>query len=235
LARLVWPNQSAIGKRFRFNRGSAWTEVVGVVGHIRHDGLGIDQRPQVYWSYHQRSQPRMALAVRTNQDPKRLAAGVIAAFYEIDPEQPVYDVLPMDEIVERSLSPQWLNTALLTLFASVALVLATVGVYGMLSYSVGLRTREIGIRMALGSRRSEVVWMVLRHGGLLAGVGILIGLSGALLLSGILATLVYQITTRDLLSFIPAPLVLLGVGGGGCYIPGRRGAGVDPMSILRME
>jgi len=236
LARLVWPNQSAIGKRFRFpDPGSPWTEVVGVVGHIRHDGLGIDQRPQVYWSYHQRSQPRMALAVRTNQDPKQLAAGVIAAFHEIDPEQPVYDVLPMDEIVDRSLSPQWLNTALLTLFASVALVLATVGVYGVLSYSVGLRTREIGIRMALGSRSSEVVWMVLRHGGLLAGVGILIGLGGALLLSGILATLVYQITTKDLLSFISAPLVLFVVALGASYIPARRAAAVDPMSILRME
>jgi predicted permease len=235
LARLVWPNQSAIGKRFRFHQRSEWTEVVGVVGHIRHDGLGIDQRPQVYWSYHQRAQPRMALAVRTNQDPKRLAAGAIAAFHEIDPEQPVYDVLPMDEVVERSLSPQWLNTALLTLFASVALVLATVGVYGVLSYSVGLRTREIGIRMALGSRSSEVVWMVLRHGGLLAGVGILIGLGGALLLSGILATLVYQITTRDFLSFISAPLVLFIVALAASYIPARRAAAVDPMSILRME
>jgi putative ABC transport system permease protein len=160
---------------------------------------------------------------------------VIAAFHEIDPEQPVYDVLPMDEVVERSLSPQWLNTALLTLFASVALVLATVGVYGVLSYSVGLRTREIGIRMALGSRSSEVVWMVLRHGGLLAGVGILIGLGGALLLSGILATLVYQITTRDVLSFISAPLVLFIVALAASYIPARRAAAVDPMSILRME
>jgi len=235
LARLVWPNQSAIGKRFRFNRGSAWTEVVGVVGHIRHDGLGIDQRPQVYWSYHQRVQPRMALAVRTNQDPKQLAAGVIAAFQEIDPEQPVYDVLPMDEVVERSLSPQWLNTALLSLFASVALVLATVGVYGVLSYSVGLRTREIGIRMALGSRRSEVIWMVLRHGGWLAGVGIVIGITGALLLSRILATLVYQVTPRDVLSFISAPLVLLIVALAASYIPARRAAAVDPMSILRME
>src|SRR5262249_9854685 len=202
------PNQSAIGKRFRFNRGSAWTEVVGVVGHIRHDGLGIDQRPQLYWSYHQRSQPRMALAVRTNQDPNRLAAAVIAAFQEIDPEQPVYDVRPMEEVVERSLSPQWLNTSLLTLFASIALVLATVGVYGVLSYSVGLRTREIGIRMALGSRTSEVIWMVLRHGGLLAGIGILIGLGGSLLLGGILATLVYQVMPRDALGFISAALVL---------------------------
>jgi len=235
LARLVWPNQSAIGKRFRFNQGSAWTEVVGIVGHIRHDGLGIDQRPQVYWSYHQRVQPRMVLAVRTNQDPKQLAVGVIAAFQEIDPEQPVYDVLPMDEVVERSLSPQWLNTALLSLFASVALVLATVGVYGVLSYSVGLRTREIGIRMALGSRRSEVIWMVLRHGGWLAGVGIVIGITGALLLSRILATLVYQVTPRDVLSFISAPLVLLIVALAASYIPARRAAAVDPMSILRME
>jgi putative ABC transport system permease protein len=177
----------------------------------------------------------MALAVRTNQDPNRLAAAVIAAFQEIDPEQPVYDVHPMEEVVERSLSPQWLNTSLLTLFASIALVLATVGVYGVLSYSVGLRTREIGIRMALGSRSSEVIWMVLRHGGLLAGIGILIGLGGALLLSGILATLVYQVTPRDVLSFVSAPLVLFIVALAASYIPARRAAAVDPMSILRME
>jgi len=177
----------------------------------------------------------MALAVRTNQDPNRLAVGVIAAFNEIDPEQPVYDVRPLDEVVERSLSPQWLNMSLLTLFASVALVLATVGVYGVLSYSVGLRTREIGIRMALGSRRSEVICMVLRHGALLAGVGIVIGVSGALLLSRILATLVYQVTPRDILSFISAPLALLIVALAASYVPARRAAAVDPMSILRME
>jgi len=235
LARLIWPNQSAIGKRFRFPGQGPWTEVVGVVGHVRHDGLGIDQRMQVYWNYHQRSQPRMALAVRTMQGPKQITASVIAAIHEVNPEQPVYDVRPMAEVVERSLSSQWLNMTLLTLFASVALVLATIGVYGVLSYSVGLRSREIGIRMALGSRPGEVIWMVLRHGGGLASIGILIGIAGSLLLGRILSTLLYGVSARDVLSFISASAVLLIVALAASYIPARRAASVDPISILRTE
>jgi ABC-type antimicrobial peptide transport system permease subunit len=125
--------------------------------------------------------------------------------------------------------------ALLTVFASVALVLATIGVYGVLSYSVGLRSREIGIRMALGSRPRQVIWMVLRHGGALASLGIVIGVGGALLLSRVLASLVYGITSRDALSFVSASLVLLIVALAASYIPARRAASVDPMSILRTE
>lgn len=119
----------------------------------------------------------------------RKCTGVIISIHEVDPEQPVYDVRPMDEVVERSLSQEWLNTALLSLFSSVSLVLATVGVYGGLSYSVGLRAREIGIRMALGSQRREVIWMVLRHGGFLAVLGTLIGVAGSLLLGRVLSAL----------------------------------------------
>ncbi|MBI4471769.1 MAG: ABC transporter permease, partial [Acidobacteria bacterium] len=224
LARHVWPNQSAIGKRFRFGGQEAWYEVVGVVGHIRHDKLGIDERLQVYWSYHQRAQPRMALAVRTNQDPQLFAASVIAAIHEVDPEQPVYEVRSMDEVVERSLSQEWLNTMLLSLFASISLVLATVGVYGVLSYSVSLRAREIGIRMALGSRRSSVIWMVLRQGGLLAGLGTLIGIAGSLAVGRVLNTLLYEIKSTDVLSFCFASLVLFLVAIVASFIPARRAA-----------
>jgi putative ABC transport system permease protein len=235
LARLVWPNQSAIGRRFRFPGQGPWTEVVGVVRHIRHDGLGIDQRPQVYWNYQQRAQPRMALAVRTNQDPQLLAASVTAVFHETDPDQPLYDVRAMDAVVERSLSPQWLNMALLTLFASVALVLATVGVYGVLSYSVGLRAKEIAIRMALGSQPGDVIRMVLGHGGFLAGLGTLIGLVGSLFLGRVLSTLLYGIKPTDALSFVSAALVLLAVALAASYIPARRAASVDPSSVLRTD
>jgi putative ABC transport system permease protein len=235
LARLVWPNQSAIGKRFKFPGPGPWTEIVGVVGHIRHDKLGIDERPQLYWHYHQRAQPRMALAVRTNQDPKQLAASVVAAIHEIDPDQPVYDVRPMDEVVERSLSQDWLNTALLSLFASIALILATIGVYGVMSYSVGLRTREIGIRMALGSKRGALIWMVLRQGGRLAGIGILIGIFASLLLGRTLSALLYEIKPTDVLSFLSASLAVLIVAIAASFIPSRRAASVDPISVLRAE
>jgi putative ABC transport system permease protein len=236
LARIMWPNQSAIGKRFRFSvPGWPWYEVVGVVGHVRHDGLGIDLRPQVYWNYQQRAQPRMALAVRTKQDPGLLAASVVAAIHEVDPDQPVYDVRPMNEVVDRSLSPQWLNMTLLTLFASVALVLATIGIYGVLSYSVGLRSREIGIRIALGSQRRGVIWMVLRQGGLLAVLGTLIGVAGSLVLGRVLQSMLYEITPYDVLSFVLASAVLLIVAAVACFIPARRAASVDPISVLRME
>jgi predicted permease len=236
IARNLWPHQSAIGKRFRVTApGAAWFEIIGVVGHVRHDGLGMDPRGQVYWTYAQRRQPRMAFAVRTKGDPKLFMASVLRAIHDVDSEQPVYDVRPMEEVVERSLSQQWLTTALLTLFASIALMLSSVGVYGVLSYSVGLRSKEIGIRMALGSRRREVIAMILKQGGSLAVMGITIGIVGALFLGGILSAFVYGITPRDGLSFAAASLVLLVVALAASYIPARRAASIDPMSILRSE
>jgi putative ABC transport system permease protein len=177
----------------------------------------------------------MALAVRTSQDPQLLAAGVTAVFHETDPDQPLYDVRAMDDVVERSLSPQWLNMALLTLFASVALLLATVGVYGVLSYSVGLRAKEIAIRMALGSQPGDVIRMVLRHGGFLAGLGTLIGLVGSLFLGRVLSTLLYGIKPTDALSFVSAALILLAVALAASYIPARRAASADPSSVLRTD
>src|SRR6185369_3918402 len=151
------------------------------------------------------------------------------------PEQPVYDVRPMDEVVERSLSPQWLNMTLLSLFASVALVLATIGIYGVLSYSVGLRSREIGIRIALGSQRGSVIWMVLRQGGQLAGLGTLIGVVGSLLLGRVLQALLYEIQATDMLSFVVASLILLGVAIIASFVPARHAASVDPISVLRSD
>jgi predicted permease len=236
LARTVWPGQSAIGKRFRFGGGEGrWFEVVGVVGHIRHDKLSLDERPQVYWNYLQRVQPRMALAVRTRQDPNQLAASVIAAIHAVNRDQPVYDVRAMDEVVAQSLSQEWLTTALLSIFAAVALALATIGVYGLLSYSVASRVREIGIRMALGSNRGGVVWMVLRQAGTLAGLGTAIGLGGSLLLGRVLSSLLYEIRPTDLVSFGAASLVLWLVALAAAYIPARRAASVEPLVVLRAE
>jgi putative ABC transport system permease protein len=236
VARLVWPNQNAIGKRLRIGGPQApWFEVVGVVGHIRHNGLGIDQRPQVYWNYQQRAQPRMALAVRTLGNPKLSASSVVAAIHEVDPEQPVYDVFPMDEVVDRSLSQERLTTTLLSLFASVALVLASVGIYGVLSYSVGLRTREIGIRMALGSERRGIILMVVRHGATLAASGAAIGIGASLLVGRVLGNLLYDIKSTDGISFVSASGVLMIVALGASFIPARRASKVDPMIALRHD
>jgi predicted permease len=236
VARLVWPNQSAIGKRLRIGGPQApWFEIVGVVGHVRHDGLARDLRPQVYWNYHQRLQPRMALAVRTQGDPALLTRSVIAAIHDVDSEQPVYDVGTMDEVVERSLSQEWLMTSLLSLFASIALVLASIGIYGVVSYSVELRTREIGVRMALGSERRKVVGLIVRHGAMLAAVGVAVGIAGSLLLGRVLRGLLYGITPTDSLSFMSAAVVIFVVALLASFIPARRASKLDPMIALRHE
>jgi len=236
VARLVWPNQSAIGKRLHIGGPKApWYEIVGVVGHVRHDSLAKEQRPQIYWSYQQRVQPRMALAVRTEGDPNLLSKSVIAAIHEVDRDQPVYDVYSMDDVIDRSLSQQWLMTTLLSLFASIALVLASIGIYGVLSYSVGLRTREIGIRMALGSERQPIIGMVIRQSALLTAIGGIIGIAGSLLLGRVLRGLLYGITPTDTVSFALAALVIFIVSLAASIIPARRASRVDPMIALRQD
>jgi putative ABC transport system permease protein len=237
LARRVFPNESAIGKRFRvvYPGDNSWIEVVGVVGHLRHDSLGTDTRPQIYWNYEQRAQDRMALVVRTKKAPESITAGVISQIHTLDAEQPVYDVRPMNEVVDRSVSTQWLMMTLVSVFAVVALVLASVGIYGVMSYSVGMRTREIGIRMALGSERHEILWTILRYGGRLAGLGLAIGFAGAVGLRRVLGSLLYGISATDAFSFATVAFVLLLVALAACYLPARRAAALDPMSVLRND
>jgi putative ABC transport system permease protein len=236
IARLAWPHESALGKRFRIPFADLpWVAIVGIVGHIRHDSLAADTRPQVYWNYRERAQDRMALVVRTEGDPERLAAPVVAAIRGADPDQPVYDVRTLEEVVDRSVSQQWLTTTLLLLFACLALALASVGVYGLVSYSVGRRLREIGIRMALGAHRRDVTRMILRQGASITVLGGVLGVAGALLLSRWLGTLVYGVSVRDTLSFSTASVVLVLVGLAASYLPARRAARLDPIAVLRGE
>ena len=141
--------------------------IVGVVGHIRHDRLDEDVRPQIYFNYTQRTQDRMALAVRTQGDPAAMGASLAGAIRGLDPEQPVYDARTLEAVVDRSLAQRWLQTSLLGAFAAIALVLASIGVYGVIAYTVGQRRREFGIRLALGARRSEIVLVVMRRGAVL--------------------------------------------------------------------
>jgi putative ABC transport system permease protein len=234
LARLAYPNRDPIGKRFRIGfPNMPWVTIVGVVGHIRHDGLDVDRRPQVYWPQTQRTQDRLALVVRTKQDPKTMTAAIAAAIREVDRDQPVYEVRTMTEVVAQSLSYRWLNMMLLTIFAGVSLLLATIGIYGVIAYTASQREREFGVRIALGAERRDIVRLVVGQGARLAAIGGLTGVGAALLVARVLEGLLYEIGTRDTLSFAGATAILLAVAIVASYVPARRAARSDPIQALR--
>jgi putative ABC transport system permease protein len=235
LAKLAYPNESPIGKRFRIAIGAdePWSTIVGVVGHIRHDGLDVDKRPQVYWPQKQRSQDRLALVVRTKQNPKAMTTAIIAAIREVDRDQPVYEVQTMTEVVAQSLSYRWLNMTLLTIFAGVSLLLATLGIYGVIAYTANQRQREFGVRIALGAERRDIVRLVVGQGARLAAIGGIIGIGAALLVARVLEGLLYEIGSRDTLSFAGASAILLTVAIVASYVPARRASRSDPIQALR--
>jgi photosystem II stability/assembly factor-like uncharacterized protein len=180
LAKRVFGDANPIGRRFhppmpaRVMPDAGWYTIVGVVGHIRHERLDEDGRSQVYWSYKQFAQDRQALVVRTQGDPAALAGSIAAAIRSVDPEQPVYDARTLDAVLDRSVAQRWLQTTILGAFAIIALVLASIGVYGVIAYAVGQRQREFGIRLALGAERGGIVALVVRRGlGLFAAGGAL--------------------------------------------------------------
>src|SRR5262249_52758319 len=183
-----------IGRRFRIPFGDLpWIEIVGVVGQIHHDGADAEPRPQVYWNYHQRTQDRMALAVRTEGDPAKWASSVIAAIRSVDAEQPVYGVAPMEEIVGRSFAQKRLEATLIGGFAGLALLLAAIGVYGVTAYAVERRVREFGIRMALGAKPWQLVGLVMRRGAILCIVGGGCGVAASGALRGAIRTVLFHV------------------------------------------
>ncbi|OLD44225.1 MAG: hypothetical protein AUI63_06905 [Gemmatimonadetes bacterium 13_1_40CM_2_60_3] len=206
---------------------------MGVVGHIRHESLESDQRLQIYWNYLQRARDRMTLVVRTSGDARLLVNPVLGAIKSVDPDQPAYAVHTMTEVLNQTLAIRWFNTVLVSLFAGSSLLLAMVGIYGVIAWTVRQRTREIGVRMALGARRSAVLVLVLRNGLKLAGVGILIGLIGAMALTRLLHSLLFGVGPTDPLTFIAVPLLLVTAALLACWLPARRATKVDPMEALR--
>ena len=234
LAKAVWPGQSALGKRLK-GPGDRWLTVVGVVGHVRTIGVEVDPRPQVYWSVRQWPQTRAVLAVRTAADPRSLYTAVVKAIRSVDPDQSVYDLRTMSDIVDRSLAQRRLTTFLMIGFGGIALVLAAVGIYGVAAYGVSQRLREFGIRIALGSTRRDVTQLVVWQGTRMALAGAIVGLALAVSAAGIMSNLVFGVAPRDVASIVGATVALLLVAATASYIPARRAAAVEPSVTLRAE
>jgi putative ABC transport system permease protein len=241
MARRFWGKEDPLGKRFRpaaRNAPGPWLTVVGVVGDVRQGGLDFDSFPEFYRPFTQEHQtwarPR-TLFIRTNLDPLSLVASVKNQIWAVDKDQTINDVRTMEEIVARSLSPRRFNLWLLGAFAALAMVLASVGIYGVISYAVSQRTREIGVRIALGAQPRDILQLVVKQGLVLTLSGIAIGLAAAFALTRWLESLLFAVSKTDPLTFASVALLLTLVALLACYVPARRATKVDPMIALRGE
>lgn len=212
--------------------------VVGVVRHVKDQGLDAQSRFQMYWPYPQQLPPRtMSLVIRARPgvDPRSLALAAQNEVLALDKEQPVFAIRTMEEVLSRSVAQRRLSMLLLVIFAAVAVTLATVGIYGVMSYSMAQRTHEIGIRMALGARAPDVLALVAKQTMTLVALGVAVGLVGALLFTRSLASLLFQVQPGDPAILLAASLLLATVALAVGYLPARRAVKVDPMTALRCE
>jgi predicted permease len=238
MARRFWPGEEALGKRFKLGPAQStapWLTVVGVVGDMRRQSLERQPIAQIFRTYLQSSERRLILLIRTTGEPTQLVPVVRNEIHALDKNVLVNGVSTMESQLARAVAQRRFQTWLLTLFSALALVLAAVGIYGLIHQSVALRTREIGTRMALGAQPRDVLRLVIGHGMRLALCGIGIGLLAAFGLTRVLTGLLFGVTTTDPVTFMAAPLVLLLAALLACYLPARRATKVDPMIALRSE
>ena len=238
LARRYFPNANPIGRRITFNRGApqtTWITIIGVVGHAAHEGLDAEKRIQVYFPFRQSGAGNLNFALRTPGDPTALISSVRTAVRRVDPEQPISTVATMDELVEASLGPRRLNMTLLALFGALAIVLASLGIYGVNSQLVTQRRRELGVRIALGASTSEVMRLVLGHGMALTGIGVLAGSAGAYGLTRLIRAQLYGVNAADPVTFVAVALLLSTIAFIACALPAWRATRLDPLRVLREE
>ncbi len=237
LARKHWPGQDAVGKRIRFygeGERAAWMEIVGVVRDVTHE-LDVPVKPEYYLPFAQDPWNGMTIVARTKVDPTSLAPEIRQQVWAIDRDQPVYDVKSMNEVWSAAASLYSFSSVTLGFFAVIALLLASLGIYGVMAFAVAQRTQEIGIRMALGATTTEVMKLVLQHGMKLALLGIGIGLAGAWALTRFMKTLLVDVQPTDLLTFALVSGCLFIAAFLACYLPARRATKVDPLVALRYE
>jgi putative ABC transport system permease protein len=239
MARKYWPDEDPLHKRITLDNDEKgqprYREIVGIVSHVRHRGLEGESRTQYYLPHTQTANPNMFFAIRTQGEPTTLAGAARGVIRGLDQDLPLFRVTAMEQIVAESLAQRRFALTLFGIFAAVALALAAVGLYGVLSYSVTQRTHEIGLRMALGAQGGDVVRMVLRQGMLLALMGVALGIAGAFLLLRLMERLLYGVTPRDPLTFAAIAGLLTLIALLACFIPARRATKVDPLIALRCE
>jgi putative ABC transport system permease protein len=231
MARRYFADRSPIGQVIQNPHGKS--TVVGVVADVRSEGLASEPKKQVYLPMRQSPSAGMALVARVERDPASLAGAIERAVWGVDATQPIYDLSTMDQILARAVFLPRLSTNLLTAFAVAALLLAALGIYGVLSYSVTERTREIGLRMALGATGNRTVAHIVRGSALLIGAGVAIGLTASAVLARSIAGILYGVGPFDTTSFAAAAIVLVAAGIGASLAPARRATRVDPIVALR--
>ena len=228
-----WGADDPIGRQVHIvGNGKNYT-VIGVVGNVRHTALNLDPAPAMYYPVPARPWPLMDVVVRTSGKPEAALSGVRRKIHELDSELPLSNVHTMDEWISTSAAQPRLNTILLAVFAGIAVLIATIGIYGVLAYSVNQRTGEIGVRMALGAQPADVQRLVIREGMSVSVTGIAAGLAGALALSRVLSSLLFEVKAHDPATFLAIPLLLAIVAFAACYVPARRASRVNPIVALR--
>jgi putative ABC transport system permease protein len=234
LARVMWPGDDPVGKELPVPGGS-FLSVIGVVRDTRHETLSNDVQSEVYVPYLQEPVISMQLAVRSIADPASLTSAVRKQVAAVDPEQPISHVATLEQTISESVAPRRFTMLLVGIFAAIALALATVGIYGVMAFSVTQRTHEIGIRMALGADRSDVLRLVVRQGLRLTLAGVAFGIAGAWALTRFVTSFLYGVRPTDPATFATVSVVLIAVSVLASYIPARRATKVDPMVALRYE
>ena len=236
LARRFFPNEDPIGKRITLHTViEEWSTIIGVVGDVKGSALTAEPYPQIYASYLQSPSRSMTLVVRTAGDPLAISGSVREQVHSLDREQPLYNLRSFEQVLSSSISRPRFNMFLITILACLALLLAAIGIYGVIAYSVTQRTHEIGVRIALGATHGDVIRLVVRQGVLLAAAGLGIGLLAAIAVTRAMAALLYGISATDPATFLGVAVVLGGIAFIASYIPARRAARVDPLIALRYE
>jgi putative ABC transport system permease protein len=236
LARQMFPNQNPIGQRLLVSwNDTGPDEIIGVVGDTKMVSIDEQISPAIYYPYSRTPYTSETVVVRTAGNPAAVASSLVQAVREIDPDLPVSHLRSMEDVIARSLAQRRIVMLLLAVFAAVALVLATVGIYGVMSYMVSQRTQEIGIRMALGADRGGVIAMVLTHALRLAVIGLAAGCAAAFALTGLLRTMLYDVTPTDPMTFAGVAAILLAVAAVATAVPAMRATRIDPLTALKAE